>query len=303
MKLQLSFLTSEAWTSARRNLTMTMSLIIVVAVSAALLGAGLLVRAQVNNMKGFWYDKVEMSVFLCAATSPPEVCPAGVATPEQRTAVETALSTVPAVEEVYFETSTEAYERFQEQFAGSNIADTATPDDLGESFRIKLVDPADHPQVTAAVATLPGVETVDDQRDTLETLFAILDGLRTAAVGIALTMLVATTLLVSNAMRLTAHTRRKETTVMRLVGAPKQYIRLPFIIETGLTAVAGATIGVLILAAVKATVIDNMLATAFRFTPFIGWDTLAVTAFIVTGVVVMLTSMSAAVAVRRHLNV
>ena len=52
-----------------RNLMMTMALIVVMAISLFFLAGSLLVRAQVNQMKGYWYDKVEVTVYLCGTTS------------------------------------------------------------------------------------------------------------------------------------------------------------------------------------------------------------------------------------------
>ena len=107
--MRLRFVLGEVWTGLRRNLTMTIALIITIAVSLALFGAGLLVRQQVAQMKGFWFDKVEVSIFLCTKNSPETSC-TGVATTEQKDQIAAELEGLkPLVEEVYFETSQEAY--------------------------------------------------------------------------------------------------------------------------------------------------------------------------------------------------
>ena len=65
--MRFQYVFSEIMTGLRRNLTMTLAVVITVAISLGLLGAGLLVRAQASTMKDYWYDKVEVSVFLCNA--------------------------------------------------------------------------------------------------------------------------------------------------------------------------------------------------------------------------------------------
>ena len=55
--MRATFVTSEVGAGLRRNLTMTFAVIITVAVSLALFGVSLLVRAQVSTMQDFWYDK------------------------------------------------------------------------------------------------------------------------------------------------------------------------------------------------------------------------------------------------------
>ena len=79
--MKLRFILSETFQGLRRNLTMTFAVIITVAVSLTLFGAGLLVRAQVDSMKDYWYDRVEVSIFLCGASSSVPACSLGAVTP------------------------------------------------------------------------------------------------------------------------------------------------------------------------------------------------------------------------------
>jgi cell division transport system permease protein len=118
---------------------MTMALIISVAVSLTLFGTALLLRAQVDRMKGYWYDKIEVSIFLCGNSSLAFTC-TGTVTDDQRNAINAKLTGLaPTVQEVFYESSADAYERFKEQFEGSSILANVSPDALPESFRVKLI--------------------------------------------------------------------------------------------------------------------------------------------------------------------
>ena len=301
--MRLRFVLGEVWTGLRRNLTMTLALIITIAVSLALFGAGLLVRQQVAQMKGFWFDKVEVSIFLCTKNSPETSC-TGVATTEQKDQIAAELEGLkPLVEEVYFETSQEAYERFQEQFAGSPIAESATPEDLGESYRVKLSDPDQYSVITSTFTGRPGVEKVDDQKQVLDKLFRLLDGLQAIALGIAITMLVVTVMLVGNTMRLAAHSRRRETGIMRLVGASKFYIQLPFVLESVIAALLGASLAIGAIVGVKIVLVDGFLEPSFQFTPFVGWEAVWQVAAVLVAIGVLLAALSALLTLRRYLRV
>jgi cell division transport system permease protein len=301
--MRVRFVLSEVWTGLRRNLTMTLALIITIAVSLALFGAGLLVRQQVAQMKGFWFDKVEVSVFLCTKNSQEASC-TGAVTAAQKEQISADLKEMsPVVEEVYFETSQEAYDRFREQFKGSPIADSATPEDLGESYRVKLADPNQYDVITSAFTGSPGVERVDDQKQVLDKLFRLLDGLQMIALGIALAMLAVTVLLVGNTMRLAAYSRRRETGIMRLVGASKFYIQLPFLLESVIAALIGASLAIAALVGVKIALIDRFLEPSFQFTPFVGWDAVWQVSFILVVMGVGLAAIAALVTLRRYLRV
>jgi cell division transport system permease protein len=301
--MRARFVVSEVFTGLRRNFTMTMALVVTIAISLALLGTGLLVRQQVDQMKGFWFDKVEVSLFLCTRNSDVPSC-AGAVTAEQREQIRSDLeSLAPLVEEVYYESAEEAFARFQEQFKGSPIAESATAEDLGESFRVKLSDPDRYALITSAFTGVPGVERVDDQKQVLDKLFRLLDGLQVVALFIAAAMLLVTLLLVGNTMRLAAHSRQRETGIMRLVGASKWYIQMPFILESVIAAVLGGLLAIGALAAIKVVLVDGFLEPNFRFTPFVDWDTVWVVALTVFVLGVGLAGIAAFVSLRRYLKI
>ena len=117
--MRAQFVLSEIGTGLRRNLTMTMAVVVTVAISLALFGAGLLIRSQVDVMKDYWYDRVEVSVFLCGGGNegtPP--CYGRAVSPEERAQLQAHLEATPQVARVYYESKDEAFARFQDQFKG-----------------------------------------------------------------------------------------------------------------------------------------------------------------------------------------
>lgn len=288
----------------RRNLTMTIAVILTIAVSLTLFGTGLMVRSQVDAMKDYWYDRVEVSVFLCGKSSDVSICPAGAVTEPQRKAVETKLNSLkPTVEEVYYESSAEAYQRFKEQFKESPILENVTQESLPESFRVKLQNPEDYQVVATAVVGLPGVEQVQDQRKLLDKFFSILGGLQAGAMGIAIAMLLVTVLLVVNTMRVAAYSRRRETSIMKLVGASNGYIRFPFVLEAACSATIGGLLAVGLIGVEKYYLVDQVLQPAFRFTSFVSWESTITIMVIVFCTGVVLSSVAAYMSVRRFLKV
>jgi len=75
------------------------------------------------------------------------------------------------------------------------------------------------------------VETVVDEMTILDKFYKLLDGARNAVVVIALILIVAAVLLVANTIRLSAFNRRRETSIMRLVGATESVIRWPRLLQ------------------------------------------------------------------------
>ncbi len=295
---------SEVAIGLRRNLTMTVALVITFAVSLSLFGMALMVRSQVDTMKDYWYDKVQVSIFLCTKSSDTPSCSAGAVTDAQRDQIQADLESLkPLVEEIYFESSAEAYERFREQFRDSPIAANASKDALPESFRVKLSDPTQYAVIASAFQGRPGVDNVVDQRQLLDRFFQVLGGLQAGALVIALAMIVVTALLIANTMRVAAFSRRRETGIMRLVGASGFYIQIPFLLEAAIGAAIGALIAGGVLIGFYKLVVDNVLRETFTFTAFIGWDTVLaiLPVLLITGVV--LAAITALLTLRRYLRV
>jgi cell division transport system permease protein len=238
----------EASAGLRRNMTMTTAAILVSAIALALAGSGWLITTQMNQLKDFWYGKIEVSIYLCGTNSDATVCPDGAVTPARRTQIQQELQGLPQVEQVYYESQAEAYAHFKEQMAGSAILQYVTPDALPESFRVKLVNPdQDYSIVASKFEGSAGVERVVDQRKILDKLFAALNGFRVFAWLLMLVMLVTMVLLIFVVIRVAAFSRRRETGIMRLVGASNFSIQAPFLLEGVFVGVVGALLASVLL--------------------------------------------------------
>jgi cell division transport system permease protein len=298
----MQYLASEIGTGLRRNVTMTVAVVVTVAISLALLGAALLIRAQAATMKDFWYDKIEISVFLCNDFDTGATCASGATSPEQRDVILATLEDNPQVEEVFFETQEQAYELFRERFDDS-IADNITPEQLQESYRVKLVNPEEFEGVVSAVAGLPGVAQVVDQRALLDRFFRLLNGFQVAALAIAAVQVFAAILLISNTIRVAAFSRRRETGIMRLVGASNWSIQLPFILEAAIAGLIGGVLAALVLIGFQAFFVQDILVPAFRFTAWVGWADVwrIVPILLLTGTAI--AAVASFVTLRRYLRV
>jgi len=272
--MRASFIVNEISIGLRRNLIMTIAMIITTAVSLGFLGTAVLFNQQVSVMKDFWYDKVEVSVFLCGADSGEGVagsCAAGEVTQDQRDSIRADLDSMPQVQKVYYESKREAYSRFKEQFKNSAIVDNVTPDQMPESFRVKLVNPEQFDIVASAFVGRAGVEQVQDQKALLEKFFKVLNWVQWFAGGLALLMILVSVILIVNTIRVAAFSRRRETGIMKLVGASNFSIQLPFLLEGAISGFLGAALATGAFVLIKGVLVDKILAPNFPITRFITW--------------------------------
>jgi len=300
--MRASFVMSEVRIGIRRNMTMTFAVIITVAISLTLLGVGFLANSQVRVMKDYWYDKIEVSVFLCGSLSESPSCSGGPVSAAQRRSIKKDIKALPVVQTVYFESQAEAYQHFQNQFKGSAIAQNVTSDQLPESFRVKLKDPTQFAVIQSAFAGRPGVDTVQDQRTILDKFFKLLGVLRDGALVIGAASILTAMLLISNTLRLAAFSRRRETGVMKLVGASSFSIQLPFLLEGLFSAIVGWAISTGFLAGFKALV-DAKVAPLLSFTRFFLWNDVWLASAWLLGVGLLLSALASILTLRKHLKV
>ncbi|MEY3736687.1 MAG: hypothetical protein RLZZ251_403 [Actinomycetota bacterium] len=300
--MRTGFIFSEVGIGLRRNLTMTFAVIITVAISLSLLGIGLLANSQVRVMKDYWYDKIEVSVFLCGPLSDAPSCSGGVITAAQRLEIQNDLQALPVVEKVYYESQSEAYQRFQERFKNSAIAQNVTADQLPESFRVKLKDPTQFAVIQSAFSGRPGVDVVQDQRSILEKFFQLLNVLRNGALAIGLASVLTAALLISNTLRIAAFNRRRETNVMKLVGASSFSIQLPFILEAAFATLVGWGVSLGLLSGLK-YVIDQRIAPLLTFTNFFTWNDVWLASAYLLGAGLLVSTVASTLTLRKYLKV
>jgi len=300
--MRARFLLSEVGIGLRRNMTMTFAVIVTTAISLSLLGIGLLSNAQVGAMKDYWYDKIEVSVFLCGSLSESPSCSGGVVTSEQRLQIQQDLQTMPAVDSVFYESQSEAFNRFQERFKDSAIATNVSADQLPESFRVKLKDPTQFAVIVSAFSGRPGVDVVQDQRSILEKFFKLLGVLRNGALLVGLASVLTAALLISNTLRIAAFNRRRETGVMKLVGASSWSIQLPFLLEGVISAIVGWGLATGLLAGLKG-VIDSKVAPLLSFTNFFGWGEVWVASAYLLATGLFVSTVASVITLRRYLKV
>jgi cell division transport system permease protein len=305
--MRAQFVLHEVWIGLRRNLTMTIALIVVVAISLSLLGTGLLFVKQVDNTRSYWQSRVQLSVYLCTSQAISKKCAKnGAVTPSEIASIRQELQghLSSYVVSATFVTQTEAVQQFRAEFKDQpTLVKYTSANQIPPSFEIKLKNTqADAGPVTTIVGGLPGVAQVVDDSSILDNFYKLLDGARTAVVIIAVFLLVAAILLVANTIRLSAFNRRRETSIMRLVGASNFYVQLPFLVEGMIAGLIGWVIATGLLIGVKGMWL-NGLHTYFPYGVTLGSTDLIEVIIITMIIGVLICGSTSFLTLRRYLRV
>jgi cell division transport system permease protein len=280
------------WTGLRRNLAMTAAVVVTVTLCLAMLGAGLLLRAQVHTIDQFLLGQLEVVVDLTDDI-----------TPAQRSALEDEMHRDPSILGIRYESKQQVFDRFRHDFRGSpDVLAGVGPEDLPAALRLTLADPRASRDVVVSYTDLDGVEAVRDQRALLDPLYRFLDAFTVGAFTLAAVQALASFALIYTMIRISAHGRRRETAIMKLVGASNGTIRAPFVLESAIAGLAGGLLAGGVLVAAKVFLVDGQFARQTTF-PLFGWRAVWEAAAVVLAAGVLAAAAMASIALRRHLRV
>jgi cell division transport system permease protein len=332
--MRAKYVLTEVFVGLWRNVTMTIAMIITMAVSLTMLGASLMLYLQVGEMKDWYYDRVQVSVFLTDDISD-----------QQRADLKTRLEQDPAVEKVFYEDQQTAYTRFKDQFRDlPDLVRSVGPESLPASFRVTLKDPekstqfakalesaagleqtdettdqatpsasaSASPSPGASAATTPaaasadqpiaGIKQVVDQKKLLEKIFGIISSIQSMSLIVSVAMGVAALLLVANTIQVAAYSKRREVAVMKLVGASNWFIQAPFVLEAVFAAVLGSLLAFLALVAGKVFLMDGSLKDLNQILTPLEWPTVLLMLPILAGIGAVVSAVTGWVTLRAYIK-
>ena len=291
--MRMKYVLSEVLVGLWRNVTMTIAMIITMAVSLFMLGGSGLLYQKVGDMKDLYYENVEVSIFLKTD-----------ATKEQVDALGQQLDQDPLVKDSTYVNKDQAYERFQQMYADApDLVSAVKPDQLPESYRVKLNDPEQYKAIYDKYKTAEGIDTIVDQSKLLDKVFGVLSGFQNGALAIATVMAIAALLLVANTIQVAAYSKRREVAVMKLVGASNWFIQAPFVLEAVVAGLFGSILGLLALIAVKVLAAGSSMAALEGLITPISWSDIFLTFPLMAAVGGVVSAVTAWVTLRFYLRV
>jgi cell division transport system permease protein len=256
--MRANFVLSGVWEGIRRNLSMTVALVLNTVILLTFAATAILANREIDRFSEAYEGKLNVSVYLCGKFDKPPC--SGASTQAETDALRRKLEAYPKVTSVTYVSEAVQFNRAKAT-APERAREFLQQGTYPASFTVKLKNIGDdYPAFARTFLNQPEVSGVTNQLAAIRTLLDIIDSLRTASIVIALVVLVASILLIANTVQVAAAQRKDETSIMRLVGASRWMTELPFMLETvvatfigGLIAFGGVAIG-------KYFVLNNLFA-------------------------------------------
>ncbi len=255
--MRLRFFTAEALRSIRANAAVSVAATVTVLIAVFILGAFipsfLYVQSTVDSQK----SRLDIDVYLADSATVSQVngLKAQIAAIQDRGDVASFVYVSPE----------EGLASLRERLSDPSILDELPSNPLPAKFNVKPSDPALSQSIIDSLSESPAIDPrlgISYGEKTADKLLTVARFIQWAGLALISILLVASILLIGNTIRLSIFARRREVEVMKLVGATNWFIRWPFVIEGIVCGLVGAALAVLLLWAVKITVVDTWIQGA-----------------------------------------
>jgi cell division transport system permease protein len=284
MRVYLSYALKETFSNLWRNRMMTIAAVLTVAVSLSLVGSALLLKQSAAQASATWQQGERVTVWLQSTASAGEI-----------STVKTQLAQMPIVKNCVYTTQLQDYNEAKSEIPLAEWQQL-TVGAMPTSFRCTPTIPTDAMTISSTFLHQPGVYTVTAPFQQIRQMNRAIRILQVVFLALALVLLLSATVLILNTIRMAIFARRREVSVMKLVGATNWFIRIPYITEGFIQGLLGSVVAML---AVWALHTWYPLHNEFALDTAKLWGTNTVV--LVVGVVI--GSVGSAIAIRRFLDV
>lgn len=297
MAVSVQYVARETATNLWRNRLMTVAAILTVAVSLSLVGVSLLLRQGVAEATTQWQHGVDVLVFLDPVSSSPSTPTSQQATVDQQ------LTQLPYVKSCTYKSQAYDYAEAKRLLDPSAVSVLTVPT-MPASWRCVLNQPSEASAIAHQFRGFPGVDTVRYPAQAIHTMESVTHILDIVFLVLAIILLLSAAVLILNTIRLAIFARRREVSVMKLVGATNWFIRIPFMCEGITQGLAGAAVAVLITLGLHA-VLDHFAGhhtTSLLYQMRTPTGAVATTAVLIAFIGLVIGAAGSAVGIRRFLD-
>jgi len=285
----------DALKSVVRNFSLSFASIMCTTITLILVAVAVVAAANVNNATRLIEDELTIVTYLKKDV-----------TEEQIENIKSEISSYKNIEEVTFKSKDEwKLEMSEYDDSFKTVLNYLDENPLMDSFVLKVNDVKKLSETSEYIKAINGVDTVKYGEGMVEQVISVFDIVQKIVVVVVIALVVVTSFLISNTIKLTIFSRRNEIEIMRLVGASNITIKLPFLFEGFIIGLIGSIIPVcitiygyvILYSRMHGKLLSNMIMLIKPY-PFVFWVSLIVIA--IGALVGMYGSIKA---VRKYLKV
>jgi cell division transport system permease protein len=293
--VSVDYVVRETASNLWRNRLMTIAAVLTVAVSLSLVGAALLLRQGSANATGTLERGTQVTVWMEPNANAQEIA-----------AVKTELSQLNYVAQpcAYWNKARNFSEA--RRLLPSDVFQATTEAEMPTSYWCTPVALTDAAQVVHTFSGTAGVLSVTEPQQTIHNEETVINVSKWVCLAIAIVLIISAAVLILNTIRMAIFARRREVSVMKLVGATNWFIRVPFMSEGLLQGLIGSLLAAVVVYFVYLFInhegSGRTTSNIFTAMHMSGSEVLLTNAVVVL-VGMAIGSIGSAIAIRRFLDV
>ena len=284
----------EAIFSIKRNRLMSIASISTVTISLLILGIFAIMIINMNNLANILESQVQVTAYIKEGVKQ-----------EEKDTLDEQIRAIEGVTKVDFISKEEALERFAQRLGEQKelLESLGDNNPLPDAFEIHVDTPERVKVVVDKIKTIDYIEETRFGQEVIEQLFSLTRILRVGGIILIIFLALATLFIISNTIRITVFSRRKEVNIMKYVGATDGFIRWPFLLEGMLLGLIGSFIAVLLLGWVY-SIIVTQVHSSLAFLPMVPrWPMLGYAAVFLLFIGTGIGALGSSISLRKFLKV
>ena len=257
----MSYLIGEGFSNVFKNKKSTISSLMIMCATMLIFGLFFVIGENISAFVDNVAEAQEMRVYLVKD-----------ATESQIEQVGNEILAIDGVKDVQYISKEEGLESMRDVLGDELIQGYMERNILPPAYDVTLTDLELNEEVQESILQIENVDEIQASNKVIDQIIRLARGIRIVTGAILILLIVISTAIIANTIKLTVHARRKEISIMKYVGATNSFIRWPFVIEGIVIGIAAGLLSVAIIGVAYTYVANQM--TGSTFMQMIQWQLL-----------------------------
>ena len=292
----MSYLIGEGFSNLFKNKKSTISSLMIMCATMLIFGLFFVIGENISAFVDNVAEAQEMRVYLVKD-----------ATESQIEQVGNEILAIDGVKDVQYISKEEGLESMRDVLGDELIQGYMERNILPPAYDVTLTDLELNEEVQESILQIENVDEIQASNKVIDQIIRLARGIRIVTGAILILLIVISTAIIANTIKLTVHARRKEISIMKYVGATNSFIRWPFVIEGIVIGIAAGLLSVAIIGVAYTYVANQMTGSTsmqmiqWQLLQFSDMFSLILTVYLALGIGIGVVGSS--ISMRKYLEV
>lgn len=248
----MNYLIGEGFSNLFKNKKSTMSSLVIMCATMLIFGLFFVIGENISAFVNSVAEAQEIRVFLEADVTESEIEEVG-----------NEILSIDGVKDAKYISREEGLESMRDVLGDDLVEGYKERNILSPAYDVTLTDLELNSEVQSSLNSLQHVKKIEASNKVIDQVLRLAKGIRVVTAAILILLIIISTSIIANTIKLTVHARRKEISIMKYVGATNSFIRWPFLIEGVVIGILAGLLSVLVIGVAYTVIANKISETVF----------------------------------------